>query len=43
MSGCGTPQGRFVQEVQMDKIAEQLGLDPAENGPAAEVRPEVGR
>ena len=28
--GHGTPQGRFAQEVQMDKIAEQLGLDPAE-------------
>jgi 4-hydroxybenzoyl-CoA reductase alpha subunit len=27
--GHGTPQGRFAQEVQMDKIAEQLGLDPA--------------
>ena len=28
--GHGTPQPRFAQEVQMDKIAEQLGLDPAE-------------
>jgi 4-hydroxybenzoyl-CoA reductase subunit alpha len=28
--GNGTPQPRFAQEVQMDKIAEQLGLDPAE-------------
>ena len=28
--GHGTPQGRFAQEVQMDKAAEQLGLDPAE-------------
>jgi 4-hydroxybenzoyl-CoA reductase alpha subunit len=28
--GHGTPQGRFAQEVQMDKIAEQLGMDPAE-------------
>ena len=27
--GNGTPQPRFAQEVQMDKIAEQLGLDPA--------------
>jgi len=28
--GHGTPQGRFAQEVQMDKIAEQLAMDPAE-------------
>ena len=28
--GHGTPQPRFGQEVQMDKIAEKLGLDPAE-------------
>ncbi|MBI3933621.1 MAG: molybdopterin-dependent oxidoreductase [Acidobacteria bacterium] len=28
--GHGTPQPRFAQEVQMDKIAEHLGLDPAE-------------
>jgi 4-hydroxybenzoyl-CoA reductase subunit alpha len=28
--GHGTPQPRFAQEVQMDKMAEQLGLDPAE-------------
>jgi 4-hydroxybenzoyl-CoA reductase subunit alpha len=28
--GHGTPQPRFAQEIQMDKIAEQLGLDPAE-------------
>jgi 4-hydroxybenzoyl-CoA reductase alpha subunit len=28
--GNGTPQPRFAQEVQMDKIAEQLGFDPAE-------------
>lgn len=28
--GNGTPQPRFAQEVQMDKIAEQLGLDPAD-------------
>src|SRR5262252_5201771 len=27
--GNGTPQPRFAQEVQMDKIAVQLGLDPA--------------
>ena len=28
--GHGTPQARFGQEVQLDKIAETLGLDPAE-------------
>jgi 4-hydroxybenzoyl-CoA reductase subunit alpha len=28
--GHGTPQPRFGQEVQMDKIAAKLGLDPAE-------------
>ena len=28
--GHGTPQPRFAQEVQMDKIAEALGVDPAE-------------
>jgi 4-hydroxybenzoyl-CoA reductase alpha subunit len=28
--GHGTPQPRFALEVQIDKIAEQLGLDPAE-------------
>jgi 4-hydroxybenzoyl-CoA reductase subunit alpha len=28
--GHGTPQGRFGQEVQLDKIAERLQLDPAE-------------
>ncbi|HVB85538.1 MAG TPA: molybdopterin cofactor-binding domain-containing protein [Candidatus Dormibacteraeota bacterium] len=28
--GHGTPQPRFGQEVQMDKIAERLGMDPAE-------------
>jgi 4-hydroxybenzoyl-CoA reductase alpha subunit len=28
--GHGTPQPRWAQEIQMDKIAEQLGLDPAE-------------
>ena len=27
--GHGTPQGRFGQEVQLDKIAERLQLDPA--------------
>jgi 4-hydroxybenzoyl-CoA reductase subunit alpha len=28
--GHGTPQPRFAQEVQLDKVAEQLNLDPAE-------------
>jgi 4-hydroxybenzoyl-CoA reductase subunit alpha len=28
--GHGTPQGRFALEVQLDKIAEAIGLDPAE-------------
>src|SRR5207237_1426667 len=28
--GHGTPQPRWAQEIQMDRIAEQLGLDPAE-------------
>jgi 4-hydroxybenzoyl-CoA reductase alpha subunit len=28
--GHGTPQPRFAQEVQLDKIAERLKLDPAE-------------
>jgi 4-hydroxybenzoyl-CoA reductase subunit alpha len=28
--GHGTPQPRFGQEVQLDKIAEALGVDPAE-------------
>ena len=28
--GHGTPQGRFGIELQLDKIAEDLGLDPAE-------------
>ncbi|MGH7699566.1 MAG: molybdopterin cofactor-binding domain-containing protein, partial [Gemmatimonadales bacterium] len=28
--GHGTPQPRYALEVQLDKIAEQLGLDPAE-------------
>jgi CO/xanthine dehydrogenase Mo-binding subunit len=27
--GHGTPQPRFGQEVQLDKIAEQLSIDPA--------------
>ena len=28
--GHGTPQSRFGQEIQLDKIAESLALDPAE-------------
>ncbi|HET7766585.1 MAG TPA: molybdopterin cofactor-binding domain-containing protein [Burkholderiales bacterium] len=28
--GHGTPQPRFGQEIQLDKIADALGLDPAE-------------
>jgi 4-hydroxybenzoyl-CoA reductase subunit alpha len=28
--GHGTPQSRFGQEIQLDKIAESLSLDPAE-------------
>jgi 4-hydroxybenzoyl-CoA reductase subunit alpha len=28
--GHGTPQTRFGQEIQLDKIAERLGVDPAE-------------
>jgi 4-hydroxybenzoyl-CoA reductase subunit alpha len=28
--GHGTPQPRFALEVQVDKLAEELGLDPAE-------------
>jgi len=28
--GHGTPQPRFGQEVQLDKIAERLGIDPAD-------------
>ncbi|HSA89846.1 MAG TPA: molybdopterin cofactor-binding domain-containing protein [Burkholderiales bacterium] len=28
--GHGTPQPRFGQEIQLDRIAEQLGMDPAE-------------
>ena len=28
--GHGTPQGRFGQEVQLDKIAERLRMDPAD-------------
>ncbi len=28
--GHGTPQPRFALEIQLDRIAEQLGLDPAE-------------
>ncbi|NIV26211.1 MAG: molybdopterin-dependent oxidoreductase, partial [Gammaproteobacteria bacterium] len=28
--GHGTPQPRFGQEIQLDKIAERLAIDPAE-------------
>src|SRR5207245_10220031 len=28
--GHGTPQPRFGQEIQLDKIAERLGKDPAD-------------
>jgi len=28
--GHGTPQSRFGQEIQLDRIADSLGLDPAE-------------
>src|SRR6266478_5420375 len=28
--GHGTPQPRWAQEIQLDRIAEQVGLDPAE-------------
>jgi 4-hydroxybenzoyl-CoA reductase alpha subunit len=28
--GHGTPQSRFGQEIQLDKIAEALGIDPAD-------------
>jgi 4-hydroxybenzoyl-CoA reductase subunit alpha len=28
--GHGTPQPRFGQEIQLDKIAERIGMDPAE-------------
>ncbi len=28
--GHGTPQPRFAQEIQLDTIAEKLGMDPAE-------------
>src|SRR5262249_2463185 len=42
--GHGTPQPRFALEIQIDKIAEQLALDPAEMRkrhlvPAASVTP----
>lgn len=28
--GHGTPQPRFIQEIQLDRIAEALGMDPAD-------------
>ncbi len=38
--GHGTPQPRFGQEVQLDKIAERLGLDPAEMRLRMAVKPD---
>jgi 4-hydroxybenzoyl-CoA reductase alpha subunit len=38
--GHGTPQPRFGQEVQLDKIAERLGLDPAEMRLRIAVKPD---
>ena len=38
--GHGTPQGRFGQEVQLDKIAEKLGMDPAEMRLAMVTKPD---
>src|SRR4051812_10952918 len=38
--GHGTPQPRFGQEVQLDKIAEKLGMDPAELRLANVTQPE---
>jgi 4-hydroxybenzoyl-CoA reductase alpha subunit len=38
--GHGTPQPRFGQEVQLDKIAERLGLDPAEMRLAMVTKPD---
>jgi len=38
--GHGTPQPRFGQEVQLDKIAERLGLDPAEMHLAMVTKPD---
>ena len=38
--GHGTPQPRFGQEVQLDKIAERLDLDPAEMRLAMVTKPD---
>jgi 4-hydroxybenzoyl-CoA reductase subunit alpha len=38
--GHGTPQPRFGQEVQLDKISHALGLDPAEFRKSILVRPD---
>ena len=38
--GHGTPQPRFGQEVQLDKIARHLGMDPAELRLANVTKPE---
>jgi CO/xanthine dehydrogenase Mo-binding subunit len=38
--GHGTPQPRFGQEIQLDKIAEKLGLDPAEMRLGMVVKPD---
>ena len=40
--GHGTPQPRFALEVQLDKIAEQLKLDPADDAPQASGQAEYG-
>jgi 4-hydroxybenzoyl-CoA reductase alpha subunit len=37
--GHGTPQPRFGQEIQLDKIAEKLGMDPAELRLGMVIRP----
>jgi 4-hydroxybenzoyl-CoA reductase subunit alpha len=37
--GHGTPQPRFAQEVQLDRIAERLGRDPAELRKSILIRP----
>ncbi len=38
--GHGTPQPRFGQEIQLDKIAAKLGLDPAEMRLAMVTKPD---
>jgi len=39
--GHGTPQPRFGQEIQLDKIAEKLALDPAELRLAIVAKPDT--